>query len=91
LKQEWLKFNRYKELCELQRKQNANDLGMVAVALAKHQKDIVKSKVKLAQQRMQLDITLRVLNQDKAPELSLLTDQRSGWGGATKIPMVIHF
>ena len=54
LKKEWSKFNRYKELCENQRKQYVSELTMVANALAHYHKDITKSKSKIARQRMQL-------------------------------------
>ena len=54
LKKEWTKFNRYKELCENQRKQYVSELSMVSSALANYHRDIAKSKSKIAKQRMQL-------------------------------------
>ena len=54
LRKEWTKFNRYKELCENQRKQYVSELTMVANALASYHKDVTKSKSKIAKQRMQL-------------------------------------
>ena len=77
LKREWLKFNRYKDLCEKQRKQHVNELRMVTTTLASHHKDILKQKAKLAKQRMHLDMALRNLNADPTLQIPGVKERHS--------------